>query len=96
MTGTGRERVFAFVCEFIQANGYSPSLREIGDEFGITQVGAWKHVKQLIRDNRLLRSGDRDRYLVLPGRIDLRPVPTDALVAELGRRRAVAHARASR
>jgi biotin operon repressor len=92
MTGSRREQVYAFVCQFIHAEGYSPSLEEIGTHLGITPVGAWKHVTTLIGEGRLFRSRDRDRYLLLPGRVDLRPVPTNVLVAELGRRRAVSHA----
>lgn len=96
MTSTRREQVYAFVCQFIHGQGYSPSLEEIGNHFGMTPVGAWKHVKSLIAERRLFRSSDRGRYILLPGRVDLRPVQTDALVAELARRRAVSHAQEAR
>lgn len=92
MTSPSRERIFAWICAFIQDNGYSPSLDEIGRAFSMTGVGAWKHVKALVAEGRLLRKSGKYRSLDLPGRVDLRPVPTDALVAELARRRAVSHA----
>jgi SOS-response transcriptional repressor LexA len=96
MTGTAREKVFAFVCTYFDKHGYSPTLNEIGVHFGFSSVAAWKHVKTLIEQGRLRRSRERDRYITIPGKIDLRPIPTDALVTELARRRAVSHAETSR
>jgi SOS-response transcriptional repressor LexA len=94
MTSARREQVFAFVCRFIEQHGYSPTLDEIGAAFSFSAPAAWRHVSALLADGRLRRrQGERDRYLAIPGRVDLIPVPTDALVAELARRRAVSHAR---
>lgn len=95
MTSVSRERTFVFVCRYIEQHGFSPTLKEIGAELRISEPAASKHVHALVRERRLLRRG-RERGLDIPGRLDLRPVPTDALVSELARRRAVAHAQASR
>lgn len=97
MTSARREQVYAFVCRFIEQHGYSPTLDEIGAGFGFSAAAASRHVRSLLADGRLRRrKGERDRYIALSGRVDLTPVPTEALVSELARRRAVNHARAPR
>jgi SOS-response transcriptional repressor LexA len=97
MTSARREQVYAFVCRYIEHHGFSPTLDEIGAGFGFSAAAASRHVHSLLSDGRLRRrKGERDRYIALPGRVDLTPVPTDALVAELARRRAVNHAQVSR
>jgi repressor LexA len=96
MTARNREKVYDFVCRYFDAKGHAPTLYEIGAEFGITHVGAWKHVQALIAEGLLSRASGHHRALRITGRVDLRPVPTDKLVSEIARRRAVGHARASR
>lgn len=86
MTTAIREKVYDFVCAFFDDKGYSPSVYEIGEHFGFSPVAAWKHVKTLVEEGRLARPKGRYRGLVIPGRIDLRPVTTVALLAELRRR----------
>lgn len=44
-----QESIFAFIRGFISTKGYSPSMREVSDAFGITVKGAWDHVSALER-----------------------------------------------
>lgn len=93
MNAPRREAIFDFICGFFDEKGHAPTVYEIGDHFAISHVGAWKHVKELVADGRLQKIA---RRIVITGRVDLRPVSTDKLQAELARRRAVRHAEASR
>lgn len=55
MTKRQRE-VYDFVCGFIEANGFSPSLMEIGEALGLRSVGTTlKHVQALVEKGFLHR-----------------------------------------
>lgn len=63
MALTRRQReIYDFVREFIQARGYSPSLEEIGEKFGLTSVATvHKHVQHLVEKGWLRKSWNRSR-----------------------------------
>jgi hypothetical protein len=73
-----------FVREQIAVCGISPTLRAIAERVGGSVTGAQWNVDALIAAGHLTR--DERRQLALPGRADLRGVPTDHLAAELARR----------
>lgn len=89
-----QEQAYGVICQVVDAEGQVPTSAELGQRMGITSIGAWKHIRGLIEDGRLKRLVDG--RIVISGLVDLRPVPTDRLQAELARRRAVHHAETAR
>ena len=62
---TEREtEVLKWIKAFRQDLGYSPSLAEIGDGFGITKSGARAHVDMLVEKGALTRKPGVGRSLV--------------------------------
>ena len=48
-----------FIAEFQQCHTYSPSLKDISDELGITEAGISLRVQRLIEGGMLERTGNR-------------------------------------
>lgn len=42
-----QQAVLAFITAIIKERGFPPTIREIGDEFGITAKGAYDHLKAI-------------------------------------------------
>jgi repressor LexA len=63
MALTRRQReIFDFICAFIDDQGYSPSLEEIGAHFGLSSVATvHKHVHHLVEKGFLRKSWNRSR-----------------------------------
>ena len=63
MALTRRQReIYDFVREFIEARGYSPSLEEIGERFGLSSVATvHKHVQHLVEKGFLRKGWNRSR-----------------------------------
>jgi repressor LexA len=63
MALTRRQReIYDFVREFIEARGYSPSLEEIGERFGLSSVATvLKHVQHLVEKGWLRKGWNRSR-----------------------------------
>jgi repressor LexA len=63
MALTRRQReIYDFICSFIDAEGYSPSLEEIGGHFGLSSVATvHKHVQHLVEKGLLRKSWSRSR-----------------------------------
>jgi len=63
MALTRRQReIYDFICEFIDEQGYSPSLDEIGTHFGLTSVATvHKHVQHLVEKGLLRKAWNRSR-----------------------------------
>ena len=72
MALTRRQReIYDFICEFVESNGYSPSLEEIGSRFGLASVATvHKHVQHLVAKGFLRKAWNRSR--------SLEPVPSSA------------------
>lgn len=59
-----RDLIFDWICDYKREhNGNSPTLREIGEAFGLTVDGARSHVNWLIIDGRLEKHG---RSFIVP------------------------------
>jgi repressor LexA len=60
---TRRQReIYDFVRDFVQAKGYSPSLEEIGERFGLSSVATvHKHVQHLVEKGWLRKGWNRSR-----------------------------------
>ena len=65
MALTRRQReIYDFICEFVESNGYSPSLEEIGSRFGLASVATvHKHVQHLVAKGFLRKAWNRSRSL---------------------------------
>jgi repressor LexA len=53
-----QKEVLGFITEYITLHAYPPTIREIGDHFGISVKGAYDHVEAL-RKKQILRLGDK-------------------------------------
>lgn len=42
-----QQAVLTFIAAIIKERGFPPTIREIGDEFGITAKGAYDHLKAI-------------------------------------------------
>jgi repressor LexA len=65
MALTRRQReIYDFICDFIDQRGYSPSLDEIGQRFGLTSVATvHKHVEHLVEKGLLRKAWNRSRSI---------------------------------
>jgi len=63
MALTRRQReIYDYICAFVDENGYSPSLEEIGAHFGLTSVATvHKHVHHLVEKGYLRKAWNRSR-----------------------------------
>ena len=63
MALTPRQRqIYDFICAFVVEKGYSPSLEEIGEEFGLSSVATvHKHVQHLVEKGFVRKSWNRSR-----------------------------------
>ncbi|MEI7811638.1 MAG: transcriptional repressor LexA [Ignavibacteria bacterium] len=60
-----QEDILKFIQKFIQTNGYSPTFREIGKEFGISSTfGVNRHLDALIKKGYLTAGSNMSRSLV--------------------------------
>jgi repressor LexA len=74
MALTKRQRqIYDYVSEFVEAQGYSPSLEEIAAAFGLSSVATvHKHVKHLVDKGYLRKAWNRSR--------SVEPVPAEETV----------------
>ncbi len=63
MALTRRQReIYDFICNFLDQHGYSPSLEEIGGNFGLSSVATvHKHVQHLVEKGMLRKAWNRSR-----------------------------------
>ena len=63
MALTKRQReIYDYICQFVRAKGYSPSLEEIGANFGLRSVATvHKHVQHLVEKKYLRKAWNRSR-----------------------------------
>ena len=53
------EQIMAFIGGFIRKNGYSPSVREVGEAIGINSAGSVRYRLAQLRDKGLITYDDR-------------------------------------
>lgn len=69
-----QKQIYDFVRDHIQEHGYAPTLKEIGDEFGLSSPATvYKHVEQLVQKGYLRKAAHQGRGLEL---VDPEPVRT--------------------
>ena len=64
LTGRQKEILF-FIEKFLHDNGYSPTVREIGDHFQMSPRGAHDHVIALIKKERIKSQNGKPRTLTI-------------------------------
>jgi len=60
-----QQAVLAFVREFIEDKGISPTLEEMSQYFGVSKVTIYEHVKALIEKGALTKEANRKRSIEL-------------------------------
>ena len=61
---TGKQQaVLNYINDTIKDLGYSPTIREIGDNFGITVKGAYDHINSLKKKGYITMTPDRARTI---------------------------------
>jgi repressor LexA len=85
MALTRRQReIYDFIRGFVDDKGYSPSLEEIGEEFGLSSVATvHKHVQHLVEKGFLRKAWNRSRSVEpveMPG-VGLASLPLVGIVA---------------
>lgn len=60
-----QQAVLAFVREFIEDKGISPTLEEMSQYFGVSKVTIYEHVKALIEKGALTKEANRKRSIQL-------------------------------
>ena len=69
--------VLRFVQDFQRRSGYSPTMQELGDRFGVSKVTIFEHLGALERKGWLSRARYRARSLALEPGVEL-PAPMEA------------------
>lgn len=63
---TDKQReVLQFIADFIDGNGYSPSIRDVAGQFDCSVKGAYDHVVALEKKGLIERSRNRSRSIML-------------------------------
>jgi repressor LexA len=57
--------VLSFIKEFLGLNGYAPTIREIGEHFGITFNGARDHLTALIKKGFIKNQHRKARTMIV-------------------------------
>ncbi len=79
-----QKEVFDFISDYLEREGYAPSLEEIGLRFGLSSVATvHKHVHNLVEKGLLRKAWNRSRSIevVDPDRVTAREVPLLGSVA---------------
>ncbi len=59
--------IFEFIKESINDSGYPPTVREIGDRFGITVKGAYDHLKAIEKKGYIETGQNKSRAIAIVG-----------------------------
>lgn len=83
-----QEKIFKYINDFIEDNGYPPTLREIGEHFGIVSTnGVNDHLIALEKKGYLKRDKDKSRAMEVVGlsdkseRTNIRSIPVVGSIA---------------
>ncbi|MCL2025483.1 MAG: transcriptional repressor LexA [Leptospirales bacterium] len=72
-----QNRIYEFIKEAIRNSGFPPTVREIGDEFGITVKGAYDHLKAIEKKGFIRTEQNKSRAIIITQSSDI--PPTDAV-----------------
>lgn len=62
-----QQLIFEFIKETINDSGYPPTVREIGDRFGITVKGAYDHLKAIEKKGYIETGQNKSRAIAIVG-----------------------------
>ena len=78
--------IFEFIKEKINDSGFPPTVREIGDRFGITVKGAYDHLKAIEKKGYIRTEQNKSRAIVILGDSDTAESASDGIsIPLLGR-----------
>jgi repressor LexA len=81
-----QEAVYKFILSSMKDRGMPPTIREIGDEFGITAKGAYDHLKAIEKKGFIKTQKNQSRAIELIRNDALESLPTQVLtIPVLGR-----------
>ena len=60
-----QKQVLDFIRDYIEANEVSPTLRDIGEHFGVSVPAAARHVKSLVKKGWITRTTARQSIQLL-------------------------------
>jgi repressor LexA len=60
-----QQLVFNFIKETINDSGFPPTVREIGDKFGITVKGAYDHIKAIEKKGFIKTEQNKSRAMII-------------------------------
>ena len=60
-----QQLIFTYIKEKINASGFPPTVREIGDRFGITVKGAYDHLKAIEKKGYIKTEQNKSRAIVI-------------------------------
>jgi len=72
-----QNQIYEFIKEAIRNSGFPPTVREIGDKFGITVKGAYDHLKAIEKKGFIKTEQNKSRAIVITESLDI--PPTDAV-----------------
>ncbi|AOP34955.1 repressor LexA [Leptospira tipperaryensis] len=73
-----QQAVLTFITAIIKERGFPPTIREIGDEFGITAKGAYDHLKAIEKKGYLKTAKNQSRAIELIRQSPLESLPVQA------------------
>ena len=77
-----QKEIFDFICDYLEREGYAPSLEEIGEQFGLSSVATvHKHVQNLVEKGLLRKAWNRSRSIEV---VDRSGAPAPVAVPLLG------------
>jgi repressor LexA len=62
-----QNQVFSFIKSYINGHGYPPTIREVGDKFGISVKGSYDHIKALEKKGFIKCNLKRSRAIEITG-----------------------------
>ncbi len=72
-----QDAIFVFIKGSIRDSGFPPTVREIGEKFGITVKGAYDHIKAIEKKGFIKTEQNKSRAIVVLQPDDV--IPTDAV-----------------
>lgn len=73
-----QQAVLTFITTIIKERGFPPTIREIGDEFGITAKGAYDHLKAIEKKGYLKTAKNQSRAIELIRQSPMESIPVQA------------------
>ncbi|AVQ13310.1 LexA repressor [Leptospira santarosai] len=73
-----QQAVLTFITTIIKERGFPPTIREIGDEFGITAKGAYDHLKAIEKKGYLKTVKNQSRAIELIRQSPMESIPVQA------------------